>query len=77
MLSGIYRTITDWIDKQIPEDIKERAERVENSCNSYGFDEWGFSPEWSARALTIGSWLYRNYFRATAFDVETFLKKAA
>lgn len=38
--------------------------------NEFGYDEFGLSRESFRSAAKIARWLYRNYFRASAFGIE-------
>ncbi len=51
-------------------EIDERLRKIPNSINEYGFDPYGFSPEWMRRQALPGVLLYRYYFRAETTGIE-------
>jgi len=52
------------------DDIAGRTQAVVVRGNEFGFDEFGASRESLRGALRVARWLYRHYFRASAFGVE-------
>jgi 1-acyl-sn-glycerol-3-phosphate acyltransferase len=52
------------------DDIGSRTQALVVRGNEFGYDEFGLSRESFASAARIARWLYRNYFRASAFGVE-------
>jgi 1-acyl-sn-glycerol-3-phosphate acyltransferase len=55
----------------IPDDnIAGRAQALVVRGNEFGFDEFGLSRDHVRGAARVAAWLYRNYFRATAFGIE-------
>jgi 1-acyl-sn-glycerol-3-phosphate acyltransferase len=52
------------------DDIAGRTEALVVRGNEFGFDEFGLSRDSVRGAVRVACWLYRNYFRATAFGVE-------
>jgi 1-acyl-sn-glycerol-3-phosphate acyltransferase len=66
-----------WLDRlkqlrgAVPDDdISGRTQALVVRGNEFGYDEFGLSRESLRTAVTIARWLYRNYFRASAFGVE-------
>ncbi|MDX2091495.1 MAG: lysophospholipid acyltransferase family protein [Kofleriaceae bacterium] len=52
------------------DDIEGRTQALVVHGNEFGFDPFGLSKASFQRAARIAGWLYRNYFRATAYGVE-------
>jgi 1-acyl-sn-glycerol-3-phosphate acyltransferase len=52
------------------DDIAGRTEALAMRGNEFGFDEFGMSRESFRGAVRVARWLYRNYFRASAFGIE-------
>ncbi len=54
----------------VPREIDERADRLAQKLNAYGFDAWGFHADTARVTATLGGWLHRYYFRTKVFDIE-------
>jgi len=52
------------------DDIAGRTQALVVRGNEFGFDEFGLSRDSFRGAARVARWLYRNYFRASAFGVE-------
>jgi 1-acyl-sn-glycerol-3-phosphate acyltransferase len=52
------------------DDIGSRTQALVVRGNEFGYDEFGLSRESLKGAVRVASWLYRNYFRATAYGIE-------
>lgn len=66
-----------WLDRlkqlrgTVPDDdISGRTQALVVRGNEFGYDEFGLSRDSLRTAATIARWLYRNYFRASAFGIE-------
>jgi 1-acyl-sn-glycerol-3-phosphate acyltransferase len=56
---------------EVPDDdIAGRTEALVVRGNEFGFDEFGLSRDSFRSAAHIARWLYRNYFRTSAFGIE-------
>lgn len=51
-------------------DVWERIRTMEAGQNEYGFDPFGFEPEFLKYVVPPAIWLYRHYFRVDPFDIE-------
>jgi 1-acyl-sn-glycerol-3-phosphate acyltransferase len=51
------------------DDIAGRTQALVVRGNEFGFDEFGMSKSSVRTAARLARWLYRNYFRATAFGI--------
>jgi 1-acyl-sn-glycerol-3-phosphate acyltransferase len=52
------------------DDVARRCQALVVRGNEFGFDEFGLSRDSFRAAAHVARWLYRSYFRATAFGVE-------
>jgi 1-acyl-sn-glycerol-3-phosphate acyltransferase len=52
------------------DDIAGRCQALVVRGNEFGYDEFGLSRESFRGAARFGRWMYRNYFRASAFGIE-------
>jgi len=52
------------------DDIAGRTQALIVRGNEFGFDEFGLSRDSLRGALRFARWMYRNYFRASAFGIE-------
>lgn len=52
------------------DDIAGRAQALVVRGNEFGFDEFGLSRDSYRGAARVARWLYRHYFRASAFGIE-------
>jgi 1-acyl-sn-glycerol-3-phosphate acyltransferase len=59
-----------WAGPQVIDDIAGRTQALVVRGNEFGYDEFGLSRDSFRTAAKFARWLYRNYFRATAFGVE-------
>jgi len=54
----------------LPADVSKRIDQAVGTLNSAGFDPWGLDPETLKRAVALGLWFYRNYFRVIPHGLE-------
>lgn len=59
-----------WVGAPVEDDIGGRTQALAVRGNEFGYDEFGFSRESFKSAAWVARWLYRNYFRASAFGIE-------
>jgi 1-acyl-sn-glycerol-3-phosphate acyltransferase len=52
------------------DDIAGRTEALIVHGNEFGYDEFGLSRDSLRGAMRVARWLYRHYFRASAFGIE-------
>ncbi|MEO8706959.1 MAG: 1-acyl-sn-glycerol-3-phosphate acyltransferase, partial [Kofleriaceae bacterium] len=57
-------------DRTPTDDIEGRTKALVVRGNEFGFDEFGLSRDSFRGAARVARWLYRNYFRASAFGIE-------
>jgi 1-acyl-sn-glycerol-3-phosphate acyltransferase len=54
----------------ISSDVQEKIAAQHSQCNEFGFDPYGFSPDYALAAAAPFLWLYKNYFRVQAQGLE-------
>ena len=52
------------------DDVSSRTDALVLRGNEFGFDEFGMSRDSYRGAARVARWMYRHYFRASAFGVE-------
>jgi 1-acyl-sn-glycerol-3-phosphate acyltransferase len=52
------------------DDVAGRTHALVLRGNEFGFDEFGMSRDSFRSAIRVATWLYRHYFRASAFGIE-------
>ncbi len=52
------------------DDLVGRTQALVVRGNEFGYDEFGLSKDSLKIAVRLATWLYRHYFRATAFGIE-------
>ena len=57
--------IPDRLRPQLDE-IEERLSKLPTRLNEYGFDPFGFDPDFNRLLLLVMTWFYRSWFRVTA-----------
>ena len=75
--SGVMRTLQELVNGFLPlsardlkREIADRLARIPNRINDYGYDAYGFSPEWMQSMAVPSVLLYRHYFRSVCFDID-------
>lgn len=67
---GLLDRLRQLRDAVPDDDIAGRTQALVVRGNEFGFDEFGLSRDSFRGAARVARWLYRNYFRASAFGVE-------
>jgi len=52
------------------DEIEERLAKLPTRLNEYGFDPFGFDPEFNRPLLLAMAWMYRSWFRVAARGLE-------
>lgn len=68
-LEKIRSTINEILSTPLDEMFKEQIEALPTKLNEFGYDDFGFSPEWIKYALLPVAAIYRYYFRAEAYGL--------
>ncbi|MBI4576184.1 MAG: acyltransferase family protein [Planctomycetes bacterium] len=55
---------------RVDEEIEGRSARLAVRLNEYGYDPWGFHLGTFQRAMVLGRWFYRRYFRCDTVGAE-------
>jgi 1-acyl-sn-glycerol-3-phosphate acyltransferase len=67
---GLLDRLRQLRDAVPDDDIAGRTEALVVRGNEFGFDEFGLSRDSFRGAARVARWLYRNYFRASAYGIE-------
>lgn len=69
MLGGLSRAVVRGLDALSDPEVNERIDRISVRVNELGMDRYGMSPLHFKRAMAVGAWLYRNYFRVQTHGI--------
>ena len=67
---GPKRALTRALDRLVDDELRARHARLDLHVNEYGYDRWGASREDQLRAMALGRFLHRSYFRVEATGLE-------
>jgi 1-acyl-sn-glycerol-3-phosphate acyltransferase len=56
--------------RRLEQEIDERIRRIPTDLNEYGYDDYGFHPDWLRRTAVPSALLYRHYFRAETHGID-------
>jgi 1-acyl-sn-glycerol-3-phosphate acyltransferase len=56
--------------RSLEREIDGRLKKITTRLNDYGFDSYGFHPDWARRAALPAALLYRYYFRVETHDID-------
>jgi 1-acyl-sn-glycerol-3-phosphate acyltransferase len=77
--SGVRRALADLVGALLPLSVRDleaeaeqRLAKIPNRINEFGYDPYGFSPEWMRRGMLPVLLLYKYYFRCETFDIDRF-----
>jgi 1-acyl-sn-glycerol-3-phosphate acyltransferase len=73
-LTQISMKLRDQLSKRfvgaIEPELWDRIRSIEAGQNEFGFDPFGFQPEFLKFVIPPAHWVYRNYFRVETFGIE-------
>lgn len=64
-------------EKLLDEETLRRIEQLKGDLNEFGYDPFGFNPEYLKYSLPLAAWLYRDYFRVQTYGIENIPKGPA
>ena len=70
MISAVQSLIDRKLEAQLPDELWQRLRTIEAGQNEYGFDPFGFDPDFLRYVGPPAYWMYRKYFRAETTDIE-------
>src|SRR5690625_1867779 len=70
MLQRARDRVEDALIKTIHPDVWERIRKMDAGQHRYGFDPFGFQPEFLKFVAPLASALYRHYFRVETHGIE-------
>ncbi len=56
--------------RDLAEEVDKRLSQLPTQLNEYGFDPFGFEPQYVRRLITFGALIYRYYFRTETRGIE-------
>ncbi len=56
--------------RDLAEEVDKRLSQLPTQLNEYGFDPFGFEPQYVRRLMTFGALIYRYYFRTETRGIE-------
>jgi 1-acyl-sn-glycerol-3-phosphate acyltransferase len=56
--------------RDLEEEVREKLAQAPLQLNEYGYDPYGFNPQYASRVLLPTALLYRYYFRVDTFDID-------
>ncbi len=66
MIGRVIDAVKKKIDGRIPAEVDAKVEQtIRETCNEWGYSEWGYSLDWIKRQIAISWFLNRRYFRTT------------
>jgi 1-acyl-sn-glycerol-3-phosphate acyltransferase len=69
-LTALRDKIKEIFSYSMNENFREQIAALPTKLNEFGYDDFGFSPEWVKKALVPAVMLYRYYFRVEQFGVQ-------
>ncbi|MBA2664755.1 MAG: acyltransferase family protein [Bradymonadaceae bacterium] len=66
----VQRRLEDALVASMRPEVWERIRKMDAGQNDYGYDPFGFEPEYLKYAAPFAIWLYRHYFRVDVHDIE-------
>jgi 1-acyl-sn-glycerol-3-phosphate acyltransferase len=70
LLKELREVVDEKFVRTIPPDTWRRIQAMDAGQNEYGFDPFGFDPEFLKYIGAPAYWMYRKYFRAESHDIE-------
>ena len=56
--------------RNLEREIDARIRKIPTHLNEYGYDAYGFHPDWLRRAAVVSALMYRHYFRVETHGIE-------
>lgn len=69
MLEKVHDRVDDALISAIQADVWERIRSMEAGQNEYGYDPFGFNPEYLKYIVPLALALYRHYFRVDTYGI--------
>ena len=73
-LIELKEQLLEFLQKPLGVDIKEKMKLIPTRLNEYGYDYFGFNPEYAKWAAIIMAYVYKYYFRVEMHGVENLPK---
>ncbi len=69
-LRQLQTVLREWMEEPPGGKYDEQIKALPTKLNEFGFDDFGFSPEWVKVALPIAASIYKYYFRVEISGIE-------
>jgi 1-acyl-sn-glycerol-3-phosphate acyltransferase len=69
-LAAVGASLKPQAIRALEQEIDERIREIPAQLNDYGYDDYGFHPDWLRRTAVASALLYRHYFRAQTHGIE-------
>ncbi len=69
-LKALQKTLREFLEIPLDEKFKNELKALPTRLNEFGYDEFGFSPDWIKYALLPIVTLYKHYFRAECYGID-------
>lgn len=73
-MASFWDELRNVVDQKLidrfPPEVWDRIQKVDAGQNEYGFDPFGFDPDFLRYVGPPAYWLYKKYFRTEVFDIE-------
>ena len=70
MLRNVREAIDDSLINRLPPGVWQRVRRMDEGQSEYGFDPFGFDPEFLKYIGPPAHWIFKKYFRTEVFGIE-------
>ena len=70
VLEPLFQQMDGYVRRRIPDEVIEWVDGLIEEQDEFGFDPYGFQPDFLKYMLPFGQWLVRTYFRAETFGIE-------
>ena len=57
-------------ERLVDDETMARLDELDENLSEYGYDPFGFSPEFARKVLIVSGWLYRKYFRVQTTGID-------
>jgi len=58
------------VGERIEDDVREWLDELSRQQDEFGFDPFGFQPEYLKYVIPMAQWVYRHYFRVETFGID-------
>jgi len=70
LLDRLLRYVDGVVEDRVPDEIMDWVESLQKKQDEFGFDPFGFQPDFLKYVLPFAQFLLRKYFRTESFGIE-------